>query len=107
MQRKKDDLHASENCIFVSNNTVSLTTSCIILVVIHSVVFVCKKRNTVSMSTSCIITLLIQLVDMLTVLFCRNLSQTQSQTQSEHIRSHVKVPTIFLYQLFFSPEGVI
>ena len=81
---------SGENCIFVSNNTVSLTTSCIILAVIQSIVFVYKKHNTVSMSTSCIITLVMQLVDMLTVLFHGNLSQTQSQSesQSEHIRSH-------------------
>ena len=63
-------------------------TSCIISVVIQSIVFVYKKHNTVSMLTSCIITLLIQFVDKLTVLFHRNLSQTQSQSQSEHIRSH-------------------
>ena len=64
-------------------------TSCIILAVIQSIVFVHNKHNTVSMLTSWIITLLIQLVDMLTVLFRRNLSQTQSQSQSEHIRSHI------------------
>ena len=63
-------------------------TSCIISVVIQSIVFVYKKHNTVSMSTSCIITLLIQLVDMLTVLFRQNLSQTQSQSQSELFQIH-------------------
>ena len=65
-------------------------TSCIILAVTQSIVFVYKKCNTVSIWTSCIVTLLIQLVDMLTVLFRRNLSQTQSQSQSELFEIHME-----------------